>query len=170
MTMNDVSVYIAQNYKVEDYTRKPVNLNNPNKLIDSKGNPLLLDKRHLILTTRDDGSSWDFYMNYLDICAAFARMFPNSRPSYLLDLGYIPLIMLPTTDLEYGSMLINLLDAQHVPYIRQQPFSFLYGYTNDIDTVDVWIPKMDMADRFNMKPESITSKDMFRRLIIDVTS
>ena len=165
--MSETSVYIADNYKIRELERKSVNLLSELRAFDTNGQQRFYDKRHLILTTVDN-SNWDFYLNYLDLCAAFARQFPNSKPSYLLDLGYIPLIMLPTTHTDLGPKLTALLDAQHVPYVRQQPFSFLYGYTDNIDTVDIWVPKLDMAERFGIKPEEVRSKDVFRRLVIDV--
>lgn len=168
MNNNNKSVllYVADNFKVTDFERKSVDLKREAALMESGGVHKYLDKRHLILSTID-ASSWDFYLNYLDICAVFARQYPNNKPSYLLELGYIPLIMLPSTNLELGPTLTALLDAQSVPYIRQPPFSFTMGYT-DLDTVDIWVPKLDMAKRFGIKPEEVRSKDIFRRLIVDV--
>lgn len=161
-----VLLYEAENFKITNLERKSLDLNLEAKRMESGGVPKYLDKRHLILSTID-ASNWDFYLNYLDLCATFARQYPNNKPSYLLELGYIPLIMLPSTNLNLGPKLTALLDAQGVPYVRIPPYSFLTGYT-DLDTVDIWVPKMDMAKRFNIKPEDVRSKDLFRRLIIDV--
>ena len=110
-----VLLYEADNFKVTDFERKSVDLKREAALMESGGVHKYLDKRHLILSTID-ASSWDFYLNYLDICSVFARQYPNNKPSYLLELGYIPLIMLPSTNLELGPTLTALLDAQNVPY------------------------------------------------------
>lgn len=153
---NSVCLYIADNYKVNQLERKSCDLN----LAMSQGK--VLDLRHLILSDVNL-DNFDFYYNYLDLVEVLSRTYPDSKPCYLLDLGYIPLIMMPTPALNLAPKLAALLDTMNVPYVRQAPFSFVTGYTN-IDTVDIWVHKLDMAERFGIAPEKVRSADIFRRL------
>ena len=153
---NSVCLYIADNYKVNQLERKSCDLN----LAMSQGK--VLDLRHLILSDVNL-DNFDFYYNYLDLVEVLSRTYPDSKPCYLLDLGYIPLIMMPTPALNLAPKLAALLDTMNVPYVRQAPFSFVTGYTN-IDTVDIWVHKLDMAERFGIAPEKVRSADICRRL------
>lgn len=152
-------MYKADNFIIRDFVKQTKELD------ELEGLPYVFDFRHQIMSTIDS-SSYQFYLNYLDQLEYFSKQNPGVKPNYLLDLGYIPLIMFPSCFIELSPKFLTMLDAKQVPYIRTAPYSFISGSTH-LDVVDAWVNKLDMAKLFNIAPEQVRSKDVFRRLFIN---
>lgn len=97
--------------------------------------------------TRID-STWEWYYNYLNTQFELSKMFPESYPCNLLDMGYIPLVFIPSTvksDLAHNMTLY--LDLHQIPYTALQASSF----NNDrpfYNVKDAWISKFDVIDYY----------------------
>ena len=135
-------------------------INNPEKL---QSGDTLYDRRCNFVSTMNDFSNWKWYYNYLNHLFILSCRKLDARPSYLLDLGYIPLIMFPTCCADKSIPLVQILDSKHIPYIRQPAMSFLNKYW-DPDQLDVWVSKMEMAKLFDLEPNLIRSEVIFRRI------
>lgn len=136
---------------------------NPEKLANAN---TLYDKRCNFVSTMNDFSNWNWYFNYLNHLFVLSNHKLDARPSYLLDLGYIPLLMFPTCCADKSQPLIEILDSEAIPYIKMPALSFLTNYW-DPDQLDVWVSKMDMAKLLNCEPDQVRSEKVFKRLFLN---
>lgn len=149
-----LKVYYGDNFKPEG-VKLLVDL-------DTKG--AYLDERHMFLVTNLDMSNFDWYYNYLDFVRSCSEKNPTAYPSYMLDLGYVPVVFLPTCCSELETPLRRILDARKIPYISKYPMSFTIRRLT-VDGTDSWVSKIDAAKFLNIRPEEVRSVDIVRRLL-----
>lgn len=159
MAMKANTVFVGTNFKfegTEDFPSNPAFLERAD---------VFYDERCRFITTFLNTDNWDWYYNYIDFLHTVSVRNTDAKPSYLLNLGYVPVIMLPSCCLRYSTSLFEALDNSGVPYIRVPAMSFVTSHCN-VETVDAWVSKMDACKVLNCKPEEVTSIDVFRRLIL----
>lgn len=159
MTESNLKVFVGNNFKVEGQDVLPtgsVYLNRSDVHFDERGN---------FLTHNLDLSNWQWYYNYLDFMQTAANKNVNAHATYLLDLGYVPVVYLPTCCLTLGTALREALDYKGIPYISIGPTSFVVKYCN-FSTVDIWVSKMDAAPLLGVAPTDVTSEMILRKLVI----
>lgn len=160
--MSDVElkVFVGENFKVEGQSLFTTNSNYLNR------KDVFYDERGRFLTRSLNLSNWDWYYNYLDFTQVVANKNQSAKPNYLLDLGYVPVVFLPTCCLQLGSKLMEVMDKRNIPYVKVQPMSFVTKYC-DIMSIDAWVSKMDASELLGIAPEKVTSIDILRRLILN---
>lgn len=122
-----------------------------------------IDTRMIMLSRDTDFRGLDWYINYLDSAAFFARKNPKAYPTYLLQLGFIPVVYMPSCAGTIGAKLMTAFDSTGIPYIRMKATSFVVPYYQS-DAVDAWASKFHLADYFGIKPEDVRAVDTARRL------
>ena len=160
MADNNFKVFVGDNFKVEGQDVLPVN----DKYLKTAG--VYFDERAYFLTRNLNLSNWQWYFNYLDFMQTAASKNPKAKPMYLLDLGYVPVVYMPSCCLKFGTELMEALDSKDIPHVKIAPTSFVRKYC-DIMTVDAWVSKMDVAEPLGLKPENVTSEAIIRRLILN---
>lgn len=125
-----------------------------------------MDARNAMLSFNTDFNNWEWYVNYIESTVYFAKHNPKAYPSYLLHLGYVPVVYMPTciTDLNIKHMAV--LDSLKIPYVKIRATSFAVPYFQS-EMVDAWVSKIDLGKYFGIAPEDVRSVDMIRRLFID---
>jgi hypothetical protein len=156
----DYKVLVGNNFTVEHQ----VNFSDIKDQLKMPG--VYYDERANILSLKTDLTNWNWYFNYLDFQQVSSVKHAEARPTYLLDLGYVPVAYLPSCFVSLGAKIMEALDVSKIPYIKLSPTSFALKYCN-IMTVDAWVHKMDVADMLDKKPEDVTSKDILRRLFVN---
>lgn len=122
------------------------------------------DTRTMMVTHNADFSNLEWYYNYIETNAVFASKNPKAYPSYLLNLGFIPIVFLPSCCQSYSVLFQNAMDVKNLPYIKTKAFSFVMQHT-DMDVVDIWMSKMDINRIFGIPIEQIRSVDVIRRIL-----
>lgn len=122
------------------------------------------DSRTMMISYNTDFSNFDWYYNYINSNATFAGKNPKAYPSYLLNLGFIPIVFLPSCCQSYSVLFQNAMDIKQLPYIKTKAYSFVTQHT-DIDCVDAWMSKMDISRIFNIPIEQIKAVDIIRRIL-----
>lgn len=122
-----------------------------------------MDSRMALLSYHTDFKGLQWYLNYLETAAYFARRNPTSYPSYMLKLGYVPVVYMPSCVGTLGVKMMADLDKLQIPYVRMRATSFVVPYFQS-DMVDAWASKLHLGEYFNVAPESIRSSDVIRRL------
>ena len=153
--------FIGNNFVVDGY--ESISLDSP----IVRSSDTYLDERSMFLSFSINLSNWDWYFNYLDFIKNCALKRPDARPSYMLDLGYIPVIYLPSCLSHLENDLIRVLDVKGVPYVKQRKMSFSHSKV-DLEGYDVWVSKLDAATYLNCEPEDVTSKAFIRRVLLNV--
>lgn len=148
-----------------------------NDILDEDKVQGLLDKGAATLDTRTGSvtyglktDDWSWYHNYISFQQFLSNNVPDARISYLLDLGYVPVIYLPScvatlasSDTNMTTLMFKLLDASPFEYVTTRPMSFVRSKC-DIDTMDAWVHKLQAADILECSPESVRSLDIIRRV------
>lgn len=158
LVQRDIKVFVSHNFKLEGITTMTTNgtyLDRPD---------VKLDERLNMLNTGWDTSTFDWYYNYLEANQIISAKNSNAYCTYLLDIGYIPAVYLPSPAVSLSSKFMNVLDASKVPYVKMGPTSFANRYCT-VDTIDAWVSKMDAAKFLGCKPEDVRSADLFRRCL-----
>ena len=122
-----------------------------------------LDTRTMYVVRNLNMDNWDWYSNYIELNRFLATKNLKARPSYLLDLGYVPVVLLPSQFAEMAYDFFTILDALHVPYARLRPSSFINPKL-EMSGADAWISKMDGAEVLGCQPYEVTSDKLIRRL------
>lgn len=122
------------------------------------------DERTLFITTDFDETNWNWYFNYLTSMNALASKNRDAHCNYILDLGYVPVIYLPSCCTDKNTELMNALRESQLPYITMAATSFVTKFCN-IDATDVWVNKLDAAEYLNCAPEDVRSVDIVRRML-----
>ena len=155
-SVNTVEYFTAENFMLTG--KANVDMSYANNL------PIgtLLDVRYKMLCFNSEISIGDltWYKNYLSSVNKFASKFDvNQRMLNLLSIGYIPAVYMPAvSDGElsgFGRIITDVLDAMNIPHLNMTPTSFMKRRI-EVDGVDVWVNKMDLAPILNMAPETIT--------------
>lgn len=165
--MSNRLFFVGDNFVTDSFT----------KVTDSDLRSLetIVDHRSLFVSKSIDTTNWEWYYNYLNLNAQFASLSVSNpigshkrNPTvndYLLRYGYIPMIFLPQN---VGSgprgELQAILDTNNIEYIVQKSISFINPeyYTEE---VDAWVSKLDLSEKFGIKPEMVRSADIWRRLL-----
>lgn len=159
MTTN-IKVFTAENFKIvgrEELTTNSAYLNAPG---------VKFDERLGICSSGVDMSNFEWYFNYLKSAfQIFNKMEASKKPycTYLLDIGYIPVIYLPTPFVQLSKEMFNILDNAGIDYVTMHPTSFVYRHTN-MDSPDAWASKMTLSKQLNIPITEITSEKVVRRL------
>lgn len=122
-----------------------------------------LDSRMYMISVNTNFQNNDWLINYLNTAAYFARKNPDAYPTYLCDLGYIPVVYLPTCVPTLGTKLMLILDAKKIPYIKVKGTSFVQKYFNT-DMTDAWVHKLDAAKVLDCKPEEVRAVDFVKEV------
>lgn len=160
MSDSGLKVFVGANFEVEGQ-----DIINENSAF-LKRDDIFFDERHNFVSHAVTPSNWDWYINYLKFVQVIARKNPSAKPNYLLDLGYVPVVYLPTCFMELSANMFNALDRINLPYIKIAPTNFLNKYLN-IQGFDGWVSKMDAAKYLSCAPEEVTSIDLVRRVFIN---
>ena len=113
------------------------------------------DSRMYLLSAHTNFKTMDWFINYLETAAYFAARNRQAYPTYLLDLGYIPVVYLPTCVPDtLGVQLMQILDAKKIPYVKIKGTSFVLNYFGT-DLVDAWVHKTDAAKVLGCAPEEV---------------
>ena len=160
MATDILKVYVGRNFKLEGKQEISVYsdyMNKPGVILDARGNFLANDI---------NVNSWDWFYNYLEFQHFAATKNPDAKPIYMLDLGFVPVVYMPTCFLDLGPKLMQIMDAKQIPYVRMTPTSFALKYV-DIMTIDAWVSKMQVAESLGVTPDKVTSEMILRRLILN---
>ena len=118
------------------------------------------DMRNLIYS-RGSTFTLDAYLNYLKISKEIAMDAAPER-SYMLWLGFIPLIMPPSFwgDKAHALIMPVLPKTLH---FYPWPASSFRGIRYTSDYPDIWVSKLDAAELCNCKPENVTVEGVLHR-------
>ena len=159
--MNDgLRVFVGDNFKVEG---QEVLSTNDAYL---KRADVHFDERANFLTRNLNVSNWDWYYNYLEFMQIVANKNPQASPTYLLDLGYVPVVYLPSCCESLGARLMEAMDVKKIPYVKLPPTSFVLKHYKAM-TIDAWVSKMDVYERLGVAPNEVTSEMILRRLVLN---
>ena len=125
---------------------------------------MFYDSRTRMLAYNTNFNNFDWYYNYINSNAIFASKNPGAYPSYLLNLGFIHIVFLPSCCQSYSVLFQNALDIKQLPYVKTRAYSFVTQHT-DMDSVDAWMSKMDISRIFNIPIEEIRAVDIIRRIL-----
>lgn len=152
-------VFVGVNFKVDGLEELPS--------ADYLSRPdVFYDERNRFVTSGLDRSSWDWYFNYLDFVQTLSVKNATAKPMWILDLGYVPVVYMPSCCSGFGVQLFKALDNKGIPYVKLRPYSFVSKYTEGMDS-DGWMSKMDAAKLLNCAPEEVTSTRILKELILD---
>lgn len=155
-----VNVLMTENFKnLETKQIDNDDLANYIKTHDS----VFLDERTGVFTCDTNLSNLDWYYNYLNLCSDFARRNPGSYSTYILDLGYIPIVYLPSFAQPLAPKLLSKLQVSGIPFIQHKATSFILSYYNS-DVMDAWVSKMDIEKHMGISIEKATSVEVARRV------
>lgn len=160
MESQKITIYTSNNFEYvgqETMERKQLE----SLIADSS---VIYDARTNMLSYNTDLSNMMWYQNYLKANSIFAQHNPDAYMTYLLDLGYIPIVFLPAclTQAMYAKM-VNVLTRIELPFVQFKTRSFNIKYFES-DTFDAWVSKLDVAKLLNMNPENVRSADLAGRL------
>jgi hypothetical protein len=150
--------YIANNFKITEKLNKLPSssfMSNPSVMLDVRNNMFCVDC---------DFCNWQWYYNYLETNAMLAYKAANKAyPAYLLGLGYVPIVFLPSCIIGKGTSMLNVLDSKGLPYIKTAAYSFTVSKPN-MDTIDAWMSKLDIERIFGIPYDKVRSVDVVRRI------
>lgn len=121
------------------------------------------DMRNNLLSYEVDMKGLQWYYNYLESNARYASRNPMAYPGYLLNLGYIPVVFLPSCCASYSVTMINKLDSIRLPYIKTAAYSFVVQRPV-MDTLDAWVNKLDIERVLGIPMMEITSRKVVERV------
>ncbi len=156
--MSVIKVFVGRNFKPDGLCDLP-DINYLEQL------DIFYDERNQFLTQGIDKSNWQWYYNYIDFVHTISSKNPNARPLWLLDIGYIPIVYLPSCCSGMSTELFAKLDEKRIPYVKTQPYSFVTKYVNGL-TADGWVSKMDLSKILNIPPNEITSEKVLKELVL----
>lgn len=129
-----------------------------------------IDTRTMSITHGIRSDDWTWYHNYMAFQQFAASKVADARPMYMLDLGYVPVIFLPSCVVELSAgnrnmttLMYQLLDCSDFEYVTTRPMSFILNKV-DIDTMDAWVHKIQAAEVLGCSPENVRSLDIIRRI------
>lgn len=124
---------------------------------------LLFDERLSIMSVNNTLSNIDWIINYLKTASMFAKSNPSAYATYLLDLGYVPVVYLPSCCSAASHNIIGLMNRVGLQYINVKATSFTQSYFVS-DMYDAWVHKLDAAKFLGIDPIDVTSEKIIRRL------
>lgn len=127
----------------------------------------LYDERNSCISVNTDYSNMEWYFNYLEMIATIVGQYPQNRAAYMFQLGYIPVIALPTCCISMEVPMTTILDRIRLPYVKTSQFVFDNSYKTDLPGMDVWVSKLDIEKHFRMSLRDIRAVEV-ARLIFNV--
>lgn len=121
----------------------------------------ILDSRHCIYARNCDYSLAS-YLGYLDISKKFAFRAGTRDSDYMLNLGFIPLVMPPSFWGDRAHDMILPKVQGILPCYPRPAMSFLHPHYR-ADLWDFWVSKMDAAELCQCNPDQVTTKEVLRR-------
>lgn len=121
------------------------------------------DERMELVSVNTNWRDVQWYYNYLETTAAMAVKNSEAYATYLLDLGYIPVVYVPTCAKNVIVSMLNVLNTLNIPFIRVKSTSFSKKYFVS-DMHDSWVHKFDIERILGIPVSEITSKEVVRRL------
>lgn len=125
------------------------------------------DERSLAIIQHFNPDNWDWIYNYMAFQQYAAIHNPTAYPCYLLDLGYVPVIFLPSFVVNIDTVdtnLVQLLDMSDFEYMLIRPTSFVRKRV-EINTSDAWVHKMQAAKVLGCSPEQVRSVDIIHKIL-----
>ena len=126
-------------------------------------NSIFMDMRNKMQCAKCDFESIDWYVNYLNTNANFASKNPDAYCSYLLQIGYIPIVFVPSFLQEAAVTFQAILDRERIPYFKYAAMSFTLSRVQ-LDVSDCWVSKLDIERLLNIPIRDIRSSEVARRL------
>lgn len=119
----------------------------------------ILDTRNYIYV-RNPTYTIESYLRYLNTVKPLAMM--ASFQDYMLQLGYIPIVMPPSF---WGDRLHNMI-LPHLPkelprYPRPATSFLNFKYHSDFP--DIWVSKLDAAEFLNCAPQNVRVREVLRK-------
>lgn len=121
------------------------------------------DVRNNMLSYNNNFQDKEWYYNYLKTNAMFAAKNPGAYPNYLLDLGFIPVVFLPSCCSHLSVSMINTLVQKGIPHIKTGAYSFVVQRPV-VDYLDAWVSKLDIERIYGIPLKDITSAEVARRI------
>lgn len=156
---NNITITVTDNFKapsVQTYT--PFDFKSICEYKDT-----CYDERLSLLSLNTNYKTMEWYANYLETASIVARHNPDTYATYLLDLGYIPIVYLPSCSAMAAATLLNVLKQADLQFIQIRATSFNQSYVVS-DSYDAWVHKLDILQKFNIEPRAVTSAEVVRRL------
>ena len=149
-------VNIANNFLEEgtSYLQSETWLNRPD---------VYLDERNNMFSYNTNFTNDNWYYNYLISNSRYALRNPKAYPTYMLDLGYIPVVFLPSCRAPKAISMISKLDAMNIPYVQTGAYSFVVSKPS-LDYTDAWVSKLDIERILGIPLNQITSVETVRRI------
>lgn len=151
--------YTAVNWKIYEVSTAQV----VEELAYSTSGRGMLDDRHNIFSV-DNDMDVEGYYNYIFEINKLAQKYGKSKYQYMLELGYMPVIMPP---FPYGTILherfLPRLEHFKVPYEALQASSFTKVQYSNVQP-DIWVSKMEAAKLLKMKPTDVTVKTFLEEI------
>lgn len=156
------SLYSGINFTINNTEELPMSELDAKKLSEQPGT--YYDLRTNVLSRQTDFSNMQWYYNYISTLEWMAVHHSSDRLNTLLDLGFVPVICLPSCNLSPSLMWFRKLDAANLEYISIHAVSFLYNRC-DIDTSDAWVSKLVASEKFGIPVEQVRSVDIIRKVL-----
>lgn len=121
------------------------------------------DDRMNLLSVDTNFNEMYWYINYIDTTAYFAKNNRRAYPTYLLDLGYVPVVYVPTCVPTLSVKLNIILDQKKIPYVKVKGTSFVRNYFST-DIVDSWVHKFDAAKLLRCNVEDVRSIPLIKEV------
>lgn len=155
-----ITVYIANNFEPDH--QEVMDRREVESLIAD--GTVIYDARTNVISYNTDLSNMTWYLNYLRANSVWRKQNPDAYMTYLLDLGYMPIVFLPSCLAQplYTKM-VNVLTKISLPFVQFKSRSFNIKYFES-DTFDAWVSKLDVAQLLNITPEDVRADDLARRL------
>lgn len=123
----------------------------------------VIDSRNDFVCEDVDLSNWGWYINYLDYVQEMFVRNSDCRVAWLVNLGYVPVVYMPSCFVSFGAIIKNVLDRAELPYITWHATSMTKRKIA-LSTADAWVSKMDAAVKFGVNPEDVTSNFIIKEL------
>jgi hypothetical protein len=105
------------------------------------------------------------YLNYLDMCKQLSQTYNAGRFHYMLDLGFVPVVMSPFfMGDNFHQLLIPKMEQKNIPYRKLPATSFVNDWYKNSNP-DVWVSKLEVAPILGKSPESIRVKNILEAII-----
>lgn len=153
-----IKVFQGHNFKVESIKEIP-------SLEYIESPDLFYDERNQVVSIGLQKDNWEWYFNYLDFTQTLASRNPNAKALWLLDLGYIPVVYMPSCCSSTAAQLFSIMDEKNIPYVKTRPYSFVTKYVTSLD-MDGWVSKMDISRITGWTPHTITTAQVLKELIL----
>lgn len=121
----------------------------------------MLDMRNYIYA-RNPTYTKESYLGYLNIVKQLAMSQTYEEGTYMLRLGFIPLIMAPSFWGDKAHTMILPHIPKEFPYYPRPAVSFLNSWYRS-DYPDIWVSKLDAAKLIGCKPELVTVKGVLEK-------